>query len=50
MEITGAAQTRYLAEFGVVFLTFSIVLEFSRPKLRVMRRDIAHRAGAGAGR
>jgi CPA2 family monovalent cation:H+ antiporter-2 len=29
--------TRYLAEFGVVFLMFSIGLEFSLPKLRGMR-------------
>ena len=27
-------ETRYLAEFGVVFLMFSIGLEFSLPKLR----------------
>ena len=31
-------QTRYLAEFGVVFLMFSIGLEFSLAKLRSMRR------------
>ncbi|WP_428852245.1 monovalent cation:proton antiporter-2 (CPA2) family protein [Imbroritus primus] len=31
-------QTRYLAEFGVVFLMFSIGLEFSLAKLRAMRR------------
>jgi CPA2 family monovalent cation:H+ antiporter-2 len=30
-------ETRYLAEFGVVFLMFSIGLEFSLPKLRSMR-------------
>ena len=34
------AQTRHLAEFGVVFLMFSIGLEFSLPKLRVMRREV----------
>ncbi|MDK1380073.1 cation:proton antiporter [Ralstonia nicotianae] len=33
-----SAQTRYLAEFGVVFLMFSIGLEFSLAKLRSMRR------------
>ncbi|MEW5881248.1 MAG: monovalent cation:proton antiporter-2 (CPA2) family protein [Pseudomonadota bacterium] len=33
-------QTRYLAEFGVVFLMFSIGLEFSLPKLRAMRRIV----------
>ncbi|MBI1943758.1 MAG: cation:proton antiporter [Betaproteobacteria bacterium] len=34
------AQTRHLAGFGVVFLMFSIGLEFSLPKLRVMRREV----------
>jgi CPA2 family monovalent cation:H+ antiporter-2 len=33
-----SAQTRYLAEFGVVFLMFSIGLEFNLSKLRSMRR------------
>ncbi len=33
-------QARVLAEFGVVFLMFSIGLEFSLPKLRVMRRAV----------
>ena len=33
-------QTRYLAEFGVVFLMFSIGLEFSLPKLMTMRRMV----------
>ena len=33
-------QTRYLAEFGVVFLMFSIGLEFSLPQLRAMRRTV----------
>lgn len=32
--------TRGLAEFGVVFLMFTIGLEFSLPKLRVMRREV----------
>ena len=32
--------TRYLAEFGVVFLMFSIGLEFSLPQLRAMRRAV----------
>ncbi len=32
--------TRYLAEFGVVFLMFSIGLEFSLPKLRAMRMQV----------
>jgi CPA2 family monovalent cation:H+ antiporter-2 len=33
-------ETRYLAEFGVVFLMFSIGLEFSLPKLMTMRRVV----------
>ncbi len=32
--------TRYLAEFGVVFLMFSIGLEFSLAQLRAMRRSV----------
>ena len=32
--------THALAEFGVVFLMFSIGLEFSLPKLRSMRSDV----------
>jgi CPA2 family monovalent cation:H+ antiporter-2 len=38
--VPDGAQTRHLAEFGVVFLMFSIGLEFSLPKLRVMRREV----------
>lgn len=38
--VSGDAMTRHLAEFGVVFLMFSIGLEFSLPKLRVMRREV----------
>src|SRR6185295_9200489 len=33
-------ETRHLAEFGVVFLMFSIGLEFSLAKLRSMRRIV----------
>jgi len=33
-------ETQHLAEFGVVFLTFSIGLEFSLSKLRAMRRIV----------
>lgn len=35
--IQDAPDTRYLAEFGVVFLMFSIGLEFNLPKLKSMR-------------
>jgi CPA2 family monovalent cation:H+ antiporter-2 len=34
------AATRQLAEFGIVFLMFSIGLEFSLPQLRTMRRAV----------
>ena len=40
------SQMRHLAEFGVVFLMFSIGLEFSLPKLRVMRREVFGLGGA----
>ena len=33
-------QTRYLAEFGVVFLMFSVGLEFSLPRLVTMRKAV----------
>ena len=36
--VSDTAETRYLAEFGVVFLMFSIGLEFSLPKLITMRQ------------
>jgi len=36
--VPDSRETRYLAEFGVVFLMFSIGLEFSLPKLKSMRR------------
>ena len=35
-----SAQARYLAEFGIVFLMFTIVLEFSLPKLFSMKRIV----------
>jgi len=38
--VADAPATRQLAEFGVVFLMFSVGLEFSLPKLRVMRRAV----------
>ena len=34
------ADQRYLAEFGVVFLMFSVGLEFSLPQLMAMRRTV----------
>ncbi len=39
-------QTRTLAEFGVVFLMFSIGLEFSLPQLAAMRRTVFGFGGA----
>ena len=38
--IPASEETRYLAEFGVVFLMFSIGLEFSLPRLVNMRRVV----------
>jgi CPA2 family monovalent cation:H+ antiporter-2 len=38
--VADTAETRHLAEFGVVFLMFSIGLEFSLARLRVMRRQV----------
>ena len=38
--VPDSENTRYLAEFGVVFLMFSIGLEFSLPKLVTMRRVV----------
>jgi CPA2 family monovalent cation:H+ antiporter-2 len=38
--IADNADVRSLAEFGVVFLLFSIGLEFSLPQLRAMRRAV----------
>ena len=36
--IPQTAATDYLGEIGIVFLMFSIGLEFSLPKLRAMRK------------
>jgi len=38
--VADRAEVRHLAEFGVVFLMFSIGLEFSLAKLRTMRRAV----------
>ena len=38
--ISETDETRHLAEFGVVFLMFSIGLEFSLPKLLAMKRIV----------
>src|SRR5262245_53865575 len=35
-----SSEVHYLAEFGVVFLMFSVGLEFSLPKLVTMRRVV----------
>src|SRR4051812_29178316 len=40
---------RYLAEFGVVFLMFSVGLEFSLPQLMAMRRTVLGMGGAQVG-
>jgi CPA2 family monovalent cation:H+ antiporter-2 len=38
--VPATAETRDLAEFGIVFLMFSIGLEFSLPQLKSMRRAV----------
>src|SRR5258706_9599924 len=38
--VPDSKEARYLAEFGVVFLMFSIGLEFSLPQLIAMRRIV----------
>src|SRR5512139_2485442 len=44
--IPDIAEARYLAEFGVVFLMFSIGLEFSLPRLMTMRMTVLGFGGA----
>jgi len=44
--IPDSAEARYLAEFGVVFLMFSIGLEFSLPRLLTMRATVFGFGGA----
>ncbi|MDH5649435.1 MAG: cation:proton antiporter, partial [Gammaproteobacteria bacterium] len=44
--IPDLAGTRYLAEFGLVFLMFTIGLEFSLPKLVAMRRYVVGLGGS----
>jgi CPA2 family monovalent cation:H+ antiporter-2 len=44
--IPDTAGTRHLAEFGVVFLMFSIGLEFSLPRLMAMKRTVFGLGGA----
>ncbi|HUP29767.1 MAG TPA: cation:proton antiporter [Usitatibacter sp.] len=38
--VADTADQRYIAEFGVVFLMFSVGLEFSLPQLNSMRRTV----------
>lgn len=44
--IPDTPQTRYLAEFGVVFLMFSVGLEFSLPRMLAMRATVFGFGGA----
>ena len=44
--ITDSADTRELAEFGVVFLLFTLGLEFSIPRFWVMRKSVFVLGGA----
>lgn len=47
--VPDSRETRYLAEFGVVFMMFSIGLEFSLPKLRAIRTTVFGFGGAQVG-
>lgn len=47
--IPESEEARYLAEFGVVFLMFSIGLEFSLPRLTTMRGTVFGFGGAQVG-
>jgi len=44
--IPDTEETRYLAEFGLVFLMFTIGLEFSFPKLMAMKTSVLGLGGA----
>jgi CPA2 family monovalent cation:H+ antiporter-2 len=44
--VAATEDQRYLAEFGVVFLMFSVGLEFSLPQLMAMRRTVFGLGGA----
>jgi monovalent cation:H+ antiporter-2, CPA2 family len=44
--VADTADQRYFAEFGVVFLMFSVGLEFSLPRLMAMRRTVFGFGGA----
>ena len=44
--VPATEDQRYLAEFGVVFLMFSVGLEFSLPQLMAMRRTVFGFGGA----
>src|SRR5258706_11959710 len=47
--VAATEDQRYLAEFGVVFLMFSVGLEFSLPQLNAMRRTVFLFGGAQVG-
>ncbi len=44
--VDDSQETRFLAEFGVVFLLFTLGLEFSFPRLMAMRRQVLGLGGA----
>src|SRR5512139_396234 len=44
--VRATEDQRYLGEFGVVFLMFSVGLEFSLPQLMAMRRTVFGFGGA----
>jgi CPA2 family monovalent cation:H+ antiporter-2 len=48
--VAATEDQRYIAEFGVVFLMFSVGLEFSLPQLMSMRRGVFGFGGAQVAR
>ncbi|TPW15261.1 MAG: monovalent cation:H+ antiporter-2 CPA2 family, partial [Halothiobacillaceae bacterium] len=44
--ISDSEGTRFLAEFGVVFLMFTVGLEFSLPHLIAMKKEVLGYGGA----
>src|SRR5690348_5166403 len=46
LSVAGGETTRVLAEFGVVFLVFTLGLEFSFPRMLAMRWEVFGLGGA----
>jgi CPA2 family monovalent cation:H+ antiporter-2 len=46
LSLAGSDTTRVMAEYGVVFLVFTLGLEFSYPRMLAMRREVFGLGGA----